>query len=84
MPLISKKMQKRFPKQRTFLHGFFLCVFAAGTGFFLYQQTDQRLVEKPSKQNHPGWHDLKNAQTKETEEVKAVAKALDKPNPNRR
>ena len=53
MPLFPKKMQKRFPKQRYFLHGFFLCLFAASTGYFLYKQTDQRLIEKPFHPNYP-------------------------------
>ena len=78
MPLFPKKMQKRFPKQRYVLHGFFLCFFVAYVGYFLYQQTDQRLVEKPSPKIYPSPHLVTTENSDINEEV-ALVQPSEKP-----
>ena len=78
MPLFPKKMQKRFPKQRYVLHGFFLCFFVAYVGYFLYQQTDQRLLEKPSPKIYPSPHLVTTENSDINEEV-ALVQPSEKP-----
>ncbi|MEK9772951.1 MAG: hypothetical protein VW576_05245, partial [Opitutae bacterium] len=41
-------MQKRFPNPKLFQQGLAWCIFVSGVLYFLYKQTDQRLIEHPS------------------------------------
>ena len=50
MPLNSTKMQKRFLSPKRLLSYLIVCILVLGASYFIYQQTDQRLTEKPSPQ----------------------------------